>query len=179
MGIEKLAMRPGCVHVGALIGQSCQEPASNDKYGIFKEPARKRKAAVDGLSNPYSAHIWCAAGMATYLSSLSQICICRFYAKQKVNWRTSRRIWDPRSFRFRPEKSRFSQGNLAFSALNRNWETRRYWREVLHWCVSEKKISRRWTIGGISENGVSVGVGSRSCAVRVAKKRKKKEAVES
>jgi hypothetical protein len=45
--------------------------------------------------------------------------------KEESNWRTSRRIWDPRSFRFRPEKSRFSQGNLAFSALNRNWETRR------------------------------------------------------
>jgi hypothetical protein len=50
-------------------------------------------------------------------------------------WRTSCWIWDPRSFWFTPEKSRFWQGNLAFLALNQNWETRRYWREVLQ-CFS-------------------------------------------
>jgi hypothetical protein len=33
--------------------------------------------------------------------------------------------------RFRPKKSRFLQGNLAFAVLNQNWETRRCWREVI------------------------------------------------
>jgi hypothetical protein len=34
------------------------------------------------------------------------------------DWRTSCWIWDPHSLQFRPKKSRFSQGNLAFAALN-------------------------------------------------------------
>jgi hypothetical protein len=61
-------------------------------------------------------------------------------------WRTSRRIWDPRSLRFRPKKSRFSQGNLAFEALNRNWETRRSWREVIQWWSSDLNASREATM---------------------------------
>ena len=40
-------------------------------------------------------------------------------------WRTSRATWDSRRCWFRPIKSRFSQGNLAFWALDHFWEDRR------------------------------------------------------
>jgi hypothetical protein len=66
------------------------------------------------------------------------------------HWRTFRRIWDPCSLQFRPKKSRFLQGNLAFVALNQNWETRRSWWEVIHcsgiFCLKEKQQFGWWKI---------------------------------
>ena len=50
-------------------------------------------------------------------------------------------IWHPSRVWFRPEKSWFLQGNLAFWTLDHFWEAHRSWQEVIH-CIISRQSGR-------------------------------------